>query len=197
MIKTMADKLSEKLIGEKVILMEEKEIYSYGLQLLIATILKISGLMILGYLTGNVLEMIIFVISFGILRTFAGGIHANSYLLCFITTVIVAYLSILVSHQFEGSDSIAVLSIILLLANIIVYRFSPIDSPNKPLTDTEKVINRKRSIKTAAIGSIIIIVIHVVNPMLHIFTMMAALGLFIEALTLLQFRQVNLFSKEE
>ena len=59
------------------------EVYEYGLTLLIGTIGKIIGFIIIGVLTGLLKEILVFIIFFSGLRLQAGGYHAKTALNCF------------------------------------------------------------------------------------------------------------------
>ncbi len=192
MIEQASIKLADKLITENIITIEDKEVYSYGFQLLLSMILKGTGLIVLGLVTGHVAETIIFVLTFGLLRIFAGGIHAHSYFKCFAVTVALVYAAVWLSNQLNShSDTILILAIILILSNALVFLFSPIDSPNKPLSKQEKIMNRHRSIMVITIGSIMIVSSFILVPAFQYHSIIASLGFFIEALTLINVSKIK------
>lgn len=192
MIEQASVKLADKLIKEKIITLEDKEVYSYGFQLLLSMILKGTGLVILGLVTGYLTETVIFVLSFGLLRIFAGGVHAHSYFKCFAVTVVLVYGSIWLSSLMIGYSSVVLtLSMILILSNIMVLLFSPIDSPNKPLSESEKRKNRHRSIMVITIGSILILISSILIPTFQYHSVIASLGFLIEALTLIKVSKIK------
>ncbi|OZV13146.1 hypothetical protein CIW83_04520 [Tissierella sp. P1] len=58
----------KELCARDIIKEEDIEVYRYGLQLLVATILKGLGIAIIGILTGLLKESIIFILFFSSLR---------------------------------------------------------------------------------------------------------------------------------
>src|SRR5690606_22865170 len=74
----------KKLFDSNIINEEDMEVYEYGLTLLIGTISKIIGFIIIGLLTGLLMEILVFIIFFSGLRLQAGGYHAKTVLNCFL-----------------------------------------------------------------------------------------------------------------
>ena len=57
------------------------DIYIYGFELLVSSVIETISLLLIGLLTGKFVETVIFIISFSSIRVFSGGYHANSYFL--------------------------------------------------------------------------------------------------------------------
>ena len=55
------------------------DIYIYGFELLVSSVIETISLLLIGLLTGKFVETVIFIISFSSIRVFSGGYHANSY----------------------------------------------------------------------------------------------------------------------
>ncbi|MBM7615500.1 accessory gene regulator ArgB-like protein [Alkaliphilus hydrothermalis] len=196
MIEKISKRLTIRLIDEGVVSLDEFEIYHYGMQLLLATLMEGFGLLILGILTGKVIETVLFVLMFGLLRIFAGGIHAGSYLKCFIVTAIVVFIGVQVVEILQYNFGFNFMLIMLIITNTIVYIFSPIDSPNKPLTDGEKVKNRRRSLLITFVGALIIVFFYKINPNLKYYLFIITFALFSESLTLIRVSRDKYFLLE-
>lgn len=65
----------------------------------IANILDVAIVFMFAALTGVFWEMLIFFISFGLMRFYAGGAHAKNYVRCVTTYICVMYLSICLTRQ--------------------------------------------------------------------------------------------------
>lgn len=77
---------------KKTIKTEEKEIYIYGVQLIISSIINFLICIITSLLFGELLNGLIFFVAFSSLRKFTGGFHSRSFLICNIVfTMIVLY----------------------------------------------------------------------------------------------------------
>lgn len=83
MFKNQITKIADILIKNGVAEIEYKEIIVYGLTFGIELILNILTTIILGFMFGMVIESLIFLISFSLIRTYAGGYHSQSALKCY------------------------------------------------------------------------------------------------------------------
>lgn len=85
-MKHIVDKLTNTLFANGVIEEEEKELYTYGLELLLSDVLIGTIMLCIALLTGYVMESILFCSIFYILRAYCGGYHCKSFLQCCIVT---------------------------------------------------------------------------------------------------------------
>ncbi len=137
-----------------------KEVYQYGIEITISSILNISLIIIISLLLGDIVSGIIFLMFFIPLRTYCGGYHATSYLRCNIvfsvTYAMVFFISVLLSPVFKSNLNIA--EAILMLGFIPVLVFSPVKNKHKSL-----------SASTAKKCRIISILIYIVLALISIF----------------------------
>ena len=112
------------------------DIYIYGFELLVSSVIETISLLLIGLLTGKFVETVIFIISFSSIRVFSGGYHANSYLKCFIVTI-AYYLLVLFSADimlaFPNRTIILIAIITLLLSFILFILMSPVKSKWKSI----------------------------------------------------------------
>ncbi len=66
---------------------------------LVANVLDIFIVIVFGILTGIFKEVLVFLLSFGFMRFYAGGAHAKNYARCVITYICVMYLSVCLAKQ--------------------------------------------------------------------------------------------------
>ena len=187
----MIDNISNSIIGklsrENIIPEENRDIYIYGLQLLIATILKVIGLFAIALSFGVVKEMIVFMLFFSSLRIQAGGVHAETFLKCFISTVILIFSSIFVTRLIAENHFLNFQLVSIVLSIIVVFKYAPVETENKPLSKEEKVIYRRRSIVTVLLGSTIILATARLNNSLIGLGNIASIALLTQSLTLISF----------
>lgn len=137
MLNRIAVSLSKKLLSSNTISEEMFDIYVYGLELLISSLFSTTVVLLIGILSGCILETIAFLITFILLRSFTGGFHANTYLLCSVVTFstfsIVLLLSKFVSIPFYSYLILGVVGL-----GIITW-LAPVENPNKVLTEKKKI----------------------------------------------------------
>lgn len=117
------------------------DVYIYGFELLVSSVIETISLLLIGLLTGKLIDTIIFIISFSSIRVFSGGYHANSYLKCFIVTV-AYYLLVLFSADimlaFPNRTIILIAIITLFLSLILFILTSPVKSKGKSILNYKK-----------------------------------------------------------
>ncbi|WP_073150466.1 accessory gene regulator ArgB-like protein [Paramaledivibacter caminithermalis] len=197
MIDKICRTITQKLVKNNIIKFEDHDIYMYGLQLFIVSIFKGIGIFAIAYGLGRIKEAAIFIIAFGILRINAGGYHFSTYFRCFIVTIltmttfrcfIVTILTMTISiilaifiTPYNTFITIPILAISILL----VLQYAPVDTPNKPLSNKEYRIYRKRSIVTILLESLIILAVYILKKELSIYCNIATIAILNESLTLM------------
>ena len=82
----MVNKLSKNVavffMENDLIQKDEIDIYIYGLQLIISSIIGISIILVAGIIFERFKDSLIFLFIFIIMRQYSGGYHADSYLKC-------------------------------------------------------------------------------------------------------------------
>lgn len=183
-IDLVSKRTTELLVDKNIILDSDNEIYVYGLQLLIATILKITGLFIIALFLGCMKEFIVFLAAFSILRVFAGGYHAQTYLKCFIVTAVSMFSIIELGKYIPSGISINLIVILIITSIFIVMKYAPIDNPNKKLTADEYKKFKKASIFIVIIESIVILMLAVFYKKGIHYCNIASMAIFLECITL-------------
>ena len=142
MLNNIATKISNIIIQKCQLSSDLIKIYTYGCELLISTGLGMMSVFLISCLLGRPLSGIIFLIVFVSLRLFCGGLHASTYLRCFILSNLI-FLSVY-SLSWGLTYVSWFLSVLLLLISfIVIFAFAPIKNVNHPLSD-ERYIRNKR-----------------------------------------------------
>lgn len=100
-----------------VIAGEDREIYAYGLDAALYTLISTAGLLILGALLGRFAETLFIVALFYINQTLGGGFHAKSHKSCFLTMTVgllVCLLSLALPYRPAVCGTVGVGSLLLL-----------------------------------------------------------------------------------
>ena len=98
---------------------------------------------ILGIVTGNWLEMLVFLLPFTVLRQYAGGIHLEKAGSC----MVVSSILVLLCGQYLASGSAVMwqIRIIWLAAVGVIFVMAPVDASSKKLDEKEKKVYGMRA----------------------------------------------------
>ena len=151
MLHKIATKLSEALARRGIFSLEDAEVYAYGLELLLSTAISILLVILISVLFSHPLSWLFFLLAFIPLRLTAGGYHANTHLMCIIVFS-VGYAALMTLYvTTAGFFSPMLLTAVSAVCFCLDLWLSPVPTPNKPLADKEKRVNRRRSLLIAAV----------------------------------------------
>ena len=155
----LATYVCNQLLELDVINSEYFDVYVYGIELLLSFLTSTIIILSIGILLGQVVNTIIFLLVFIIVRRFTGGYHANTYLLCKICTV-GTYLIVMSMSLFHPIYSTLCYIILVISGLPVIIIWGPVDNPNKPLEANEKKKHKAISIllyiSTLIIGLILL-----------------------------------------
>lgn len=135
MIQTLSLNITEQLIKNGVIVREDQEIYSYGLQQGVTMMLNILLSLGIGLAFGMVWQCVIFFIGYTCLRIYAGGYHAKTQLRCHIFSIGIIIIALLMIRYIVWTNISRL--VVLLSSGAIIYFLSPMQDANKPLMEAE------------------------------------------------------------
>lgn len=145
MINKLSNYLTEKLLSNGTISDEDKELYIYGLFMLLSQIMFFIITCIFGLVLNCIIESIIFYIAFQLIRRYAGGYHASTETKCEILSTLSILVCIVVIRLSKTYDIQTILLIISIVSAVCIFVFCPLDTPEKPLSDKEFKYFRKVS----------------------------------------------------
>ena len=156
MATAIAERIVGKLIATSVVEEVDRELYVYGFFLLITRFFFFLVTFAFGGLLGIPLESVIFYIVFILLRSYAGGVHAKTEMACTVWTTLAMGISVALIKVLEDvSMNIVPL---LLVGDLCLYLFSPLDSREKPLDASEQRRYKKVCYCLLAVYNAVIIV---------------------------------------
>lgn len=144
MLERIADKISNRLIQDSVIDADDVMIYKYGVRQAVLYLIDIISVVVLGILFSRVADGIIIVAAFMCLRMYAGGYHASTSAGCYVLTLVIITAGLSVVKYFNVD--ILFCSLMIAVSGAVIFTLSPVETPNKPLDDVEKMIYRRKSI---------------------------------------------------
>ncbi|AKN32905.1 accessory gene regulator AgrB [Clostridium carboxidivorans P7] len=194
MIYKLSRKIAKDMVNNNIVKFGDYEIYLYGIQSIISSIVDILVILIISAFWGQALYSVIFIIFFCTLRINAGGYHASSYFKCLIFITSINFLAIALVNNVKVIKSPYFIIASLLFSIFLILKYCPVDTPNKPLNSEEKQLCRRRSIITFIIQSIIILSIYFIKSSFGKYCSIAALALLSETMLLLPIS--NMFKKK-
>lgn len=139
------------LISKDVIEEEKRYIYQYGFQVGLEVCLNTLISILIAVGCKMELEAIIFFVVFALLRSYAGGLHLDTYLSCLICSC-TSFLSIMLLVKYLSVSKI-ISSLIIIGSFICIKLLAPIQDVNRPLNEKEeKQFKKKLGNSMIAIG---------------------------------------------
>ncbi len=114
----ISDTVAEKFIAEGVIPEEDKAIYAYGWRALGMWCLCTATMFLIGAVMGEFVFTIIYFTSFSILRAYYEGYHANSRIVCFLSSMLLFIACVLAGKYVIPESGYSLLCMILLFLSI-------------------------------------------------------------------------------
>lgn len=139
---------------------DDREIYSYGMWILLTTAFTSMEILLLGVLFQCVVESIIYLLVLMILRSYTGGYHATTSRKCNMLSIGCFVGNIVLSKCLVMVNSKGLLGILLLVVEIIIFCKAPVEHENKPLSEKEKVRYRKYSIFLSLVICVAIVLLY-------------------------------------
>ncbi|GAA0106761.1 accessory gene regulator B family protein [Paraclostridium sordellii] len=162
MIKSSANKATSFLYYNNYIDSDkyDYEVYLYGFEILIASILNSVAILGIGLLFDRFLYSIVFLACYCPLRQFAGGYHADTYKRCFFTFVFIFLLTIFLAEGLNHTELKPLIILFSILNWGSICLLSPVEHINNPLTDIERIKYKKNA---RLIATIILLFIAISN----------------------------------
>lgn len=161
MIQYLAKKWSNYLI-EHGADPENEDVLVYGIEVAINEIIADIIAFAIAFIIGKPLEMLIWQLAYLPLRVCLGGHHANSHIVCLIYSTVLSVACVLLLPLIVGIWWLPILDIILTL--IIACFVAPFIHPNRQVSDSYRVVLKKRGKIVAVVASIVVTITYFVCP---------------------------------
>lgn len=132
---------------------DEREVYIYGTELMLSSIVGIFALIFASICAGKYFQWLPFLIGFVPLRLLGGGYHAKTHRGCIIAFTSVYLVCTILTESVKSEKPLFVMFSILVLFTIFL--FSPVEAKNKTLSISIRTTNRRKSIVLGLINAII------------------------------------------
>lgn len=133
----------EKLVSNKIIPVEDKDLYIYGIQQSLLILLNIITTILTGIILGMLWQSIFFMVAYIPLRSYAGGYHAGSKLSCYLLSIVMMVGALSGIRLIPWSSLIC--TTLIIVGWVIIWFLAPVDDRNKILDQTERRFFKKRT----------------------------------------------------
>ena len=152
MFKQWAKNISLMLIANNIITFENREAYSYGIELFLFKFSLYIIVAVIALITHTLIPSAIFVISYTFLRQYNGGYHCKTAEMCIIVSIFM-YLIFLLLYKLNYDNIKTFFFISSCISFLPIFIFSPVENINNPLTVNEK---RKYHIISIMIATVLV-----------------------------------------
>lgn len=161
MLKELSNKITKKLVDINIIEEADSELYEYGFWQGGVLFFNFLTVVLLGILFNMLLESVIFLIFYGVLRTIAGGYHARTQHACYILSILLMVVVLIMLKTFPCN--IILCCILTVLSISIIFILAPVQDENKLLDETEKRVFKKLSRVISLLYGFIIFLLFLFN----------------------------------
>ncbi len=188
MISKLSRKLTEKLCENNTISNDEFDLYNYGIFIVISEILLFAYCLVVGAVVKIALPSLLFCAFFFLVHRFAGGFHAKTELHCMIITLSFFLISIILIKLSTQLNCITLIAFYG-CCSIVLIILSPVDTPQKPLSNKEKILFKKITSLIIVVGFIVIVALFVKN--IYLYANAIVIAVFLQTLSIICGRLFN------
>ena len=165
---------------------EKRGVYYYGFQVIIGALVKGVLLVAITLLLRTLVPTVIAVFTFSALRMLAGGYHMDTYGKCIATSLglfVVAGLIDKYTYQYWGIIFvIAFVAVSFIIGMMIILKYAPKDTPNKPITKPEE-IRKFKNLSITYMFAWLILASVLVYSKLDLYVLAICFGMLLEIFT--------------
>ncbi len=159
MVVWLSRKLAGAMVDAGAASKENREVYEYGLEILLSTAASVVCVLLAGAVLGKLLETLAFLVVFIALRSVAGGFHAATHLRCFLLTMAAYAASIALGFAMPVAHAGWVAIAVATAALILVAMLAPAPHENRPAGATELRRFRVMSLLIAAVEAVAVVIL--------------------------------------
>lgn len=121
----------------------DRELYEYAAYSFLFSLLPLVLVMLLGGVSGMLLEGVLMIVPFMLIRKFSGGFHLQSSVICSVSSTLLLSAFLFLIRLVTVKQSFILLSCFVAAAAIQVFICSPIDNEARKLSAKERIVFKK------------------------------------------------------
>lgn len=145
MLEKLAGRIVEYQINKGTLQEEERNVYQYAYELLLNQLINIVIAIVIAAAFQNPAAVLIFLLSYIPLRTFAGGYHANTNLGCTIVSAFLLCFVCLIVNYARQDGFLIWYPVSFIISGGFIFRYAPVQDRNKPLDELEIIRYKSKS----------------------------------------------------
>lgn len=146
MIHKLSCIISKKWIKQGIIPSQFWEVYAYGLEMIILSLVGIMNILLIGLLTNTILNACIFLVIFITIRKYSGGFHADSAFICNLLMIITYLSNVIISAIINYMELEIIIEYMLIASSVYYIIVTPVLARGKILRHLEFYHNKIVSI---------------------------------------------------
>ena len=156
---------------------EMEEVYAYGIECTLSTVLILALLMAAGFILRKPVHMLVFIAAWLPLRMLVGGAHANTHWMCTLISVGLGSVSVWLSDYINMIPAIAII-VMSICCYTVFFLTAPVVHKNHPISERRYRKTRIIARIYAAVECTVIIILALIGSRM---TAPAFMGLFTTA----------------
>lgn len=160
MIAEVSKKITTSMIENCIIDENEKEVYAYGMELMISTLISTTIILGLGIVLNRFWNTLFLVLPFYCIRIYAGGIHAETYIKCNLSFTVGFLFTLLGTEYIINNKYCKYLIFASLISAVVICLISPIEDHSRLLNQEERNKYNKKARISTIIWIILILILY-------------------------------------
>lgn len=136
----------------------------YGMETFLGKLFNGILLFVIALFLGRLLETLVFVCVFSLLRKFTGGYHMKNDTICSIVSVILSFLVVFLAVRLDNLLTAVLSFFFAVLGAITINMLAPVNHPQLHLTEEESILLQKKATRTAVIAVSVFFVLMLFFP---------------------------------
>lgn len=158
MITRVSATITKWLLNSGAISENDRELYEYAAYSFLFSLLPLCLVVILGCITGMVIEGILMIFPFMLIRKFSGGFHLKSSTICLISSTLLLSFFLLLIKVVTTEARIVLFTCFVFASSIQIFLCSPIDNEARKLNEREFSVFKKVA-RTIAVMFLILYIV--------------------------------------
>ena len=163
MFEYLAENITFLLIKHKILNIKNREVYTYAIEVILLNSILLAALLGISIAGKSFIFFVGYLLFFVPIRKFAGGYHAKHSETCFMISIEVYVVAMLIYKKVPNLYQNEIAIILFVLAVVILMIWSPLKNPNHPLADYQYKRNRRIVYGIIIIDFALLIIFSILN----------------------------------
>ena len=158
MITKMSSAITKWLLHAGAISESDRELYEYAAYSFLFSLLPLCLVVILGCITGMVIEGLLMILPFMLIRKFSGGFHLKSPGICLLSSTLLLSAFLFIIRFVVAKHQTILFTCFVVASTLQIFLCSPIDNDARKLNEKERLAFKM----TARVMSVLFLTVYIV-----------------------------------